>query len=207
MLWHLGVEMSAESVPANEKAARLTDKQVRFCQEYIIDLNAMQAYIRAGYEERSAEANAYRLMGNDGVKAYIQELMDLRAERLRITADEVLVGLDRMRRATVKQLFDGQDRVLRVSEWDDEFARAVNSIKFTKQQAADYTNENPVYDDVVDVKLVDKKGVTELLGKHLKLFTDKVEHSGAVAIRPTSDDMTLEEASRIYQDNLKALRD
>lgn len=185
----------------------LSEKQIRFCQEYIIDLNAKQAYIRAGYEESSAEANAHRMMVNDGVKAYIQELMDKRAERLKITADEVLVGIDKMRRATVKQLFDDEDRVLRVSEWDDDFASAVNGIKFTKQRSMESTPENPVYDDVVDVKLVDKKGVSELLGRHLKLFTDKVEHSGGVAITPTTPDMTLEEASRVLQDNLKALRE
>ncbi|WP_299085270.1 terminase small subunit [uncultured Paraglaciecola sp.] len=191
----------------NETPSALTDRQVRFCQEYIVDLNATQAYIRAGYAEDSADANSHRFMGNEGIKAYIQELMDRRAERLRITADEVLVSIDKMRKATVKSLFDGEDRVLRVSEWDDDFASAVNGIKFTKQKSAGSTAENPIYDDVIDVKLVDKKGATELLGRHLKLFADKVEHSGSVTLAVTTPDMTLEEATRIYQDNLKAFDD
>lgn len=165
---------------AVDKETGMTDKMVRFCQEYVIDLNATQAAIRSGYSESTARQIGGENLTKPAIKKYVQNLMDVRARRLQITADEVLVRLDKMSRASVKDLFDGADKPLRVSEWDDDFAQAVNGIKFTKQRSPDSEAENPIYDDVVDVKLVDKKGVTELLGKHLKLFTDKVEHSGEI---------------------------
>ncbi|NJP21873.1 MAG: terminase small subunit, partial [Hydrococcus sp. CRU_1_1] len=72
----------------------LNDKQRRFCEEYIIDLNATQSYFRAGYVESGdfevAASNAHRLLLNAEIQAYIQQLMNERAVRTGITADEVL---------------------------------------------------------------------------------------------------------------------
>ncbi len=72
---------------------KLTPKQQLFCQEYLIDLNAKQAYIRAGYSARSAEQLSSRLMSNDKVKAEIARLMSDRNDRVEVTADFVLQGI------------------------------------------------------------------------------------------------------------------
>ena len=181
---------------------KLTDKQVLFCQEYVTDFQAKAAYIRAGYAEKSADQNSSRMMSLDKIQRYIQELTESRAQRLQVTADEVIRRLDNMSKASVKGLFDERDKPLRVSEWPDELADAVSSIKFTSM--GDDSEAQ-----MVDVKFVDKKGATELLGKHLKLFTEKVEHSGAIDARMSvvGKEMTLEEAAQVYADNLKAFRD
>lgn len=55
---------------------KLTPKQKRFCEEYIKDLNATQAYIRAGYSARSADSLSSRMMGNDRISLYIAELQE-----------------------------------------------------------------------------------------------------------------------------------
>ena len=65
----------------------ITPKQQRFADEYLIDLNATQAAIRAGYSERSAEQQGNRLLGNDKVAAYIAEAQADRSERTDITQD------------------------------------------------------------------------------------------------------------------------
>lgn len=69
---------------------QLTDKQEIFCREYLIDLNASAAALRAGYEKKWAAKNASRLTENDGIAKRIQELKDKRAATLRIDADWVL---------------------------------------------------------------------------------------------------------------------
>ncbi len=69
---------------------KLNPKQKRFCEEYIKDLNATQAYIRAGYSKRSAENLASRMMGNDGVGAYIAELQAKISDRNAITVDNIV---------------------------------------------------------------------------------------------------------------------
>lgn len=68
----------------------LPEMQERFCQEYIIDLNATQAAIRAGYSERTAYSQGQRLLKKVEIQERIQELMKERGERTQITQDKVL---------------------------------------------------------------------------------------------------------------------
>ena len=68
----------------------LTEKQKRFCNEYLIDLNATQAAIRAGYSEKTANEQAGRLLVNVSIQAYINQLKEERTTRLNMSADEVV---------------------------------------------------------------------------------------------------------------------
>lgn len=68
----------------------LTNKQKRFCEEYLIDLNGTQAAIRAGYSAATANEQASRLLANVKVKNKIDELMEAKSEELIATQDEVL---------------------------------------------------------------------------------------------------------------------
>ena len=68
----------------------MTDKQKRFCDEYLIDCNATQAAIRAGYSDKTAYSQGERLLRNVEVKSYIDERMAERASENVATADEVI---------------------------------------------------------------------------------------------------------------------
>ena len=75
---------------------QLTEKQKRFCEEYLIDLNATQSYLRAGYKAKSNDiacAEGSKLLRNPKVAEYIKELREEQAERTKITADKVLEEL------------------------------------------------------------------------------------------------------------------
>lgn len=72
---------------------RLTNRQQAFCREYIVDLNATQAAIRAGYSERTARSQGQRLLTNVDIEECLQELITERSERVQITADAVLTGI------------------------------------------------------------------------------------------------------------------
>ena len=69
--------------------AKLSKEQAQFCQEYVIDLNATQAAIRAGYSEKTAQVQSSRLLLNVMVKNRIAELIDERNERNQVDADYV----------------------------------------------------------------------------------------------------------------------
>ena len=80
----------------------LTDRQARFCEEYLIDLNATQAAIRAGYSEKTANEQGARLLANVSVQEKIAELKADRAKRTEMTQDSVIQELAAVARAEVK---------------------------------------------------------------------------------------------------------
>lgn len=129
---------------------KLTPKQSAFVQEYLIDLNATQAAIRAGYSERTANEQASRLMKNPAVKAAIEAAQEARAERTEITQDYVITNLalvvERcLQRAPVVTMSGNQVQ--------DEEGR-----------------------DVWQFNAPGANKALELLGKHLGMFSDKVQH-------------------------------
>lgn len=132
----------------------MTPKQQRFVDEYLIDLNATQAAIRAGYSPKTAIAAGSRLLTYDEVKAGVVAGQAARAERIGISQDYVLENLTEvvercMQRAPV-MVREGKYMV----QLQDE--------------------------DGKDVWQFDSRGVLgalNLVGKHLKMFTDKIEHS------------------------------
>lgn len=91
----------------------MTPRQQRFVDEYLLDLNATKAAIRAGYSARTAEQQGPRLLGNVEIAAAVQTAQQARSERLQITQDTVLSGL--RREATLTG--EGSSHAARVSAW------------------------------------------------------------------------------------------
>lgn len=162
---------------AVKKERPLNPRQIRFCQEYVVDLNVTQAYIRAGYEVNSSEsasAAGSKLLTDIRVKALVERLQKDKARRLEIDSDRVLAELSRLAFSNIKGIFDGSDGLLRVVDLDDDMAAAVQSVKVTKKPSGEQDeNGNQQYEDVVEYKLADKKSALDLLGKHLELFVDR----------------------------------
>lgn len=88
----------------------LTPKQLRFCEEYLIDSNATQAAIRAGYSRKSAHSNGPRLVGNAAVARKIAELTEARSQRTQIDADWVLRRLVELHDRCVQEIRPAVDR-------------------------------------------------------------------------------------------------
>ena len=152
----------------------LTAKQECFVKEYLIDLNATQAAIRAGYSQKNADKIGSELLGKTRVKEKIQEAMDKRSERTQVSADYVLNTIvdtiERCRQA--KPVFDKQGNITYTETEDGDLAQAF----------------------VFDASAV-LRGA-ELLGKHLKLFTDKTEITGKDGAPISIEDATVR-ASRV----------
>lgn len=101
----------------------LNDRQKRFCEEYLIDLNGTQAAIRAGYSKKTANEQAARLLTNVSVHAYITEMKSQRSKRTEITSDYVLTGLKEVAERCLQRIpvmeFDYSSRSMR-QKIDDE---------------------------------------------------------------------------------------
>ena len=129
------------------KKTKLTPKQSMFCKEYLIDLNATQAAIRAGYSEKTARQIAADNLSKVVIQEEIRRLVQIRANNTELSAEYVLTNLkkvaERCLQAEPILIKDGDDYI-ESGEWKFDSSGANKSL--------------------------------ELLGKHLKLFTDKIEH-------------------------------
>src|SRR5215475_12924278 len=85
---------------------KLTPRQVRFVAEYLIDANATQAAIRAGYKAKHADVSGCRLLANAKIRAAVDAGEAERAKRTQVTADKVIMELARVAFADPRQLFD-----------------------------------------------------------------------------------------------------
>jgi phage terminase small subunit len=152
----------------------LTPKAERFCEEYLVDLNATQAAIRAGYSVRSAAEIAYRLLAEQSVADWIAELQRERSRRVQITVDRVLSELAICAQSNLLDYeidFDGNVRLAPGAP--KEAIRAAQSIKRTV-----HYDEHGSPTIVTEIKLWDKIRALHLAGLHLGMFTQKHVISG-----------------------------
>lgn len=156
---------------------RLTAKQQAFVNEYIIDLNATQAAIRAGYSEDTAGAIGHENLNKPEISDAVQVGMDLRADRTRITADRVLVEVAKLGFSNIKNLFTEGGRLRNLNTLPDEVAASIQSVEVVTKRVEGGEDHEVEY--VHKIKMADKKASLELLGKHLKLFADRTELTGA----------------------------
>lgn len=165
----------------------LTAKQERFCREYLVDMNATQAAVRAGYSEKTAHSCGPRLMDNAGVIKKIRVLTDERARSLEITAERVLKELARVAFADpgdiVKVDERGRVKVTPTEQLTEDQRRAIQSVSQTA--------------DGVKIKMGDKLRALELVGKHIGLFIDRVEVHGNV--RTETEEMPDAELDKILE--------
>jgi phage terminase small subunit len=157
-------------------AGKLNDKQKRFCEEYLIDLNATQAAIRAGYSKKTAKETGYENLTKPHIQGYIQELVNQRSERTQIDADKVLNELAKLGFSDIRQIFTEDGHLLSPHNLPDGIAAAVQSIEVVTRYSGEEDDDgNKVPEYVHKIRLADKTKNLELLGKHLKLFTEKME--------------------------------
>jgi phage terminase small subunit len=144
--------------------AKLTAKQQRFCDEYLIDLNATQAAIRAGYSPKTACEQASRLLANVKVQEVIAVKMAIRSKRTGINQDRVLMEIAKMAFVNIDDVIDLNTAQVKETATKEDLA-CIQSVKI---KPTEYGTER-------EVRMCDKKSNLELLGRHLGMFKDKVE--------------------------------
>jgi phage terminase small subunit len=156
----------------------LTPKQETFVREYLVDLNATQAAIRAGYSSRTAYSIGEENLKKPEIAAAVDAGMKDRAERIEITADKVLRELALIGFANMADYMstgpDG-DPFLDFSGLTRDQAAALAEV--TVEDFKDGRGEDARDVRRIKFKLADKKGALVDIGRHLGMFKDKVEHS------------------------------
>lgn len=142
----------------------MTARQQRFVQEYLIDFNATQAAIRAGYSETTARQIGAENLTKPDIQQAITKAQAAMAEKVEVTREEIIRELKRLAFADMSAFSNWGARGVTLrdsSELSPDLTAAVAEIQETKVG--------------VKIKLHDKKGALELLARHLGLLTDRVD--------------------------------
>lgn len=143
---------------------KLNARQSAFVREYLVDLNATQAAIRAGYSERTAHSQGPRLLENVGVKAAIAKAIKERANKVELTAERVLKEAARLALYDVRKLYRDDGSLVPITELDDDIAAAIVGIDVVTTDTALTSETTHRY------RLADKNNALERLFKHLGLY-------------------------------------
>lgn len=152
----------------------LTAKQQRFVIEYLVDLNATQAAIRAGYAAKGAKDQAYQLMQRPEIAAAIKEAMEARNQRTKVDADYVLNRLTEIDQMDLAVIHDDDGKLLPIKQWPLIWRQMVKEVDMKTGK----------------VKFHDKLRALELIGKHVTVnaFRENVNLSGSINLTSMTDE-------------------
>lgn len=159
---------------------KLTKNQKIFCDEYLIDLNATRAY-KVAYKnvtkDETAAASSSRLLRNVKVKTYVDKKMKEREKRTEVTQDKVLKELAKIGFANITDYIniietEGYNESGELQKYNDIKLEITKELDEAKQSAISEIKRGK---NGVELKLNDKVKALELIGKHLGMFTDKID--------------------------------
>lgn len=168
----------------------MTPKQAKFVDEYLIDLNATQAAIRAGYSASTAEQIGYQLLQNTSVVTAIDAAKAERSKRTRVDADWLLKRLADESTADVNDLYDESGAIKPVSQWPLIWRQGLVAGLETDEER----DENgKIIGTIRKVKLSDRVKRLELIGKHIDVqaFREQVASTATMTIVVNEDDAGL----------------
>ena len=160
---------------------KLTDRQRRFCFEYMIDNNATQAAIRAGFSRKTASATASRLLRNVNIQEFLKELRNKQEERTGIKADQVIAELAKVAFSNIQDYIGEDNRIREISQLKREIAAPVESIQVDIRHDG---GDSEGYTEKVRLKLHSKMSALNDLCKHLGLFAKDNVHTLNLQLLP-----------------------
>lgn len=155
-------------------ARKLTDKQQRFVDEYLIDLNATQAAIRAGYSVKTANEQGSQNLAKLSIQQAIAERMAERSRRTGVNQDRVVLELAKIAFVKMTDIVDSEGNIKENAAEDD--LACIESVKYKHSDTDTGCSEER------EVKIASKLKALELLGKHLGMWNDKVDLNVALPI-------------------------
>lgn len=167
-----------------KKSNELTSKQLMFCMEYLKDLNATQAAIRAGYSEKVARQQAYENLTKPYIHEKIQELMGKREDRIERSADDVVKMLWDMMLLDLKAYITvsegGEIQSIPFDQLPEGATKLISKIKEKTRITESSDGSRMFKNSQLEYELPEKTKLIELLLKHYGLLKEKHEHSAKI---------------------------
>ncbi len=155
----------------------MTDKQKKFCNEYLKDFNATRAY-KVAYpnckKDETANAASSRLLRNVKVQDYINNKKEKLKEKMEISQERVLQEMARIAFGDVRKLYNESGGLKNIQDLDDDTAAIVTGIE-TTEEFDGYGQDREQIGYTKKVKMADKTKALDMLGKYFGMFKEKVE--------------------------------
>lgn len=174
------------------------DKHELFCLEYLKDLNASQAAVRAGYGTKYAKQTAYKLLKRDDVRQRITQLKEERIRAARIDANYVLKRLLTIDRLNVRDLLDENGDLKDVQEWTEDWQTSIQALDIQ------VSTTGGVRTLTKKVKLPDRLRNLEMLGKHIDVSAFKEKENGSASSDPAA--IVVEVVSQEAKEGIERLK-
>lgn len=150
---------------ASAASRPISPKQARFVAEYLVDLNASKAAIRAGYSPKTAGSQAFDLLKKPEIVAEVERQRQIHAEKTGLSVERVLKEAMRLAFFDIRKLVDKDGNPLPLNQLDDDTAAAIQGL-----DVASVGNAEMGVGQVLKYKIADKNSAIERLFKHLGLF-------------------------------------
>ena len=162
-------------------ARKLNKKQQQFVDEYLIDLNATQAAIRAGYSVHTAKEIGSENLSKPNIQEAIAKAMAERSKRTGINQDRIVLELARMGLVNPADVIDPNTGEILPNATEDDLA-CIQSVKVKRTTKGESVIEER------EVRFYDKKSSLELLGKHLGMWNDKIDLNVSLPVVISGED-------------------
>lgn len=149
---------------------KLTAKQIRFCEEYIIDLNATQAAIRAGYSKKVAGSIGFENLKKPEIESYIASMQKDKSEELNFSFNRVAQEIAKVAFGDVKNYFDDNGRLINVNELESQVSGSIKAVTVFSEKTR-LEGEVLIEESIKKIESYDKLKALELLGKMFGHFS------------------------------------
>lgn len=156
-------------------------KHLKFCEEYVVDLNGTQAYIRAGYARKGARVGASVLLAKPNIRAKIAELQEIMRKDTGLTAEMVVRELMKLGFTNFRNYVDPGNGIKDIHDLEEDQSAAIESLTTTVTES-DFGTKTQV-----KIKLASKADALEKLGRHLGIFEKDNEQKTGIVIVDITD--------------------
>lgn len=168
--------------PGRKPAAGLTPQQRRFVEEYMKDLNATHAAVRAGYSKKTAGVQGHDLLKRPKIAAEVKKRMDARSRQNEITADRVLKELARIGFSDMRDLVG----------WGPKGVAIKSSRSISDDAAAAVSEVSEMASGRLRLKLHSKDNALMQIARHLGMFRDTIQIDGEIKFSDVANEFTRE---------------
>ena len=166
-------------MPAGKKHTtvnKLTPKQARFVQEYLIDFNGTDAAIRSGYSKRSARVIAQTLLAKPHIAAAVAKARDKVSQKLEVTVERIVREAAAVAFSDLRELYDDKGQLLPVHLWPAGVAESIAGVE-VEELFEGRGDEREHVGRLKKIKRWDKVRALELLARYKGMFVDQVKLS------------------------------